>query len=56
MQRIKAFFENIRNNRKFRCGGFSIALTAAVVIVALLVGALSDSVEKRFALQADFFL
>ena len=54
MQRIKAFFGNIRNNRTFRCGGFSIALTAAVVIVALLLGALSDSVEKRFALQADF--
>ncbi len=54
MQRIKAFIESVKNNRKFRCGGFSIALTAAVVLLALLVGALSDSVEKRFALQADF--
>ncbi len=54
MKRIKACFDAIRNNRKLRCGGFSVALTAAVVLAALLLGALCDSVEKRFALQADF--
>lgn len=42
------------NNRKFRCGGFSVLLTAAVVAVALLVGALADGLEKRYALRADF--
>ena len=54
MKRIKAWFGNIKNNRKFRCGGFSVLLTAAVIAVALLFGALCDGLEKRFALQGDF--
>ena len=54
MKRIQAFFQALKNNRKLRCGGFSVALTAAVAICALLLGALADSVEARYALQADF--
>jgi len=50
---IKKLFEKMKNNRKFRCGGFSAVLTVGVVICALLVGALADGLEKRFALQAD---
>lgn len=54
MKRIKAWFEKIRYSRKLRCGGFSAALTALAVILALLLGALADGLEKRFALQGDF--
>lgn len=54
MKRLKKWMDTIRNSRKFRCGGFSVLLTAAVVAVVLLVGALADSLEKRFALQADY--
>ena len=54
MKKFRAWFDTVKNNRKFRCGGFSAALTALVVVCALLVGALADSVEKRFALQGDF--
>ena len=53
MKRIKTWFEKVKNNRKFRCGGFSVLLTAAVVVLVLLVGMLSDGLEKRFALQID---
>ena len=53
MKRIKAWFEKCKNNRKFRCGGFSALLTAAVVMLGLLIGMLSDGLEKRFALQID---
>ena len=53
MKRIKAWFEKVKKNRKFRCGSFSALLTAAVVILALLIGALADGLEKRFALQID---
>ena len=53
MKRIKTWFEKFKNNRKFRCGGFSVLLTASVVVLVLLVGALADGLEKRFALQID---
>ena len=53
MKRIKTWLEKCKNNRKFRCGGFSALLTAAAVVLALLVGLLSDGLEKRFALQID---
>ena len=53
MKRIKAWINQNINSRKFRCGGFSAVLTAAVVLLALLVGALADGLEKRFALQID---
>ena len=54
MKQWKTWFRKIRNNRKFRCGGFSAALTAAVILCVLLLGALADRLESRYALQADF--
>lgn len=53
MKTIKALWEKIYNNRKFRCGGFSVALTAGVVVLVLLLAALLDGLENRFALQID---
>ncbi len=53
MKRIKAWIEKNKNDRKFRCGGYSVLLTAAAVLLAMLCGALADSLEKRFALQID---
>ncbi len=53
MKKTKTLFEKIKNNRKFRCGGFSVALTATAVALALLIGALGDGLEKRYALQVD---
>ena len=54
MKRLKEWMGKIKNNRKFRCGGFSALLTAAVIAVALLLGALADGIEERFALQGDY--
>lgn len=54
MERLKKWIGEIKNNRKFRCGGFSVLLTAAVIAVALLLGALADGIEGRYALQGDF--
>ena len=53
MKKEKTWLQAMKNNRKFRCGGFSAALTAAVVICALLVGAAADALEDRYALRAD---
>ena len=53
MRRWKGIWENVKRNRKFRCGGLSAALTAAVAVLVLLLGALADGVENRFALKAD---
>ena len=49
----KKWAERLKNNRKLRCGGFSVLLTAAAVILVLLIAALADVLEKRYALQAD---
>ena len=53
MKRIKTWIEKTKSDRKFRCGGFSVLLTAAVVLLVLLIGMLADGLEKRFALQID---
>ena len=53
MEKIKRWLKKMKNNPKLRCGGFSAALTAAVVACALLFGALADGLEKRFALRVD---
>ncbi len=53
MKQIKAWIKKNKNIRKFCCGGFSVLLTVAAVVLALLVGALADGLEKRFALQID---
>ena len=54
MKKFKAWLKQLKNNPKFRCGGFSLLLTAAAVICVLLVGLLADTLENRYALQADF--
>jgi len=53
MDSWKKRWSAVKNNRKFRCGGFSVALTAAAVACALLLGALCDRLENRYALQVD---
>ena len=53
MNKWKARLEKIKNNRKLRCGGFSAALTACVVALIVLLSALFDGLESRYALQVD---
>ena len=53
MKQIMPLWEKIKNNRKLRCGGFSVALTFGVVVLILLLAALFDGLENRFALQVD---
>ncbi len=54
MKKIKSVFEKLKNNRKFRCGGFSVLLTVLAVAICVAVIALADMAEDRFALTADF--
>lgn len=51
--RLKTWAQTIRRSRKFRCGGVSALLTAAVAVLVLLLGAVADGVETRYALRAD---
>lgn len=53
LKRWKMGFHALKNNRKFRCGGFSVLLTAAAVICVLLFSVLADQLESRFALRLD---
>lgn len=53
MKKIKSLWEKGKNNRKLRCGGLSVLLTAAAVVLIVLLAALFDSLEDRFALQID---
>lgn len=53
MEKGKAWLNGIKNNRKLRCGGFSAALTACVVALIVLLSALFDGLESRYALQVD---
>ncbi|MBR6185075.1 MAG: Gldg family protein [Clostridia bacterium] len=54
MKKSRGWLKKIANDRKLRAGGFSVLLTALAVALALLLGALSDGLEKRYALQADY--
>lgn len=54
MKQNNNLWRKIKNNPKLRCGGISIALTAGVVILVMLLSALFDGLEERFALQLDF--
>ncbi|MBQ4639193.1 MAG: Gldg family protein [Clostridia bacterium] len=54
MKKIKAWLNKIKNNRKLRCGGFSVALTVLAVVICILIAAAADHVESRFALTGDF--
>lgn len=53
MKHLKALWAKIYSNRKLRCGGFSVALTAGVIVLVALLSALFDGLESRFALQLD---
>lgn len=44
---------SILKNRKLRCGGFSALLTALALVFAVLLGALADTAETRYALTLD---
>lgn len=54
MKRWKAAWQRLKNNRKLRCGGFSAALCAGVILLALLLVALADRLESRYALAGDY--
>ena len=54
MKKIREWAARIRCSRKFRCGGLSVALTAAVAALVLLVSAVADGLENRYALRGDF--
>lgn len=43
----------LARRRKWRCGGFSVALTALVIVIAILLCLIGDTVEKRYALALD---
>ncbi|MBQ9263942.1 MAG: Gldg family protein [Clostridia bacterium] len=53
-ERWTNLWQAICQNKKFRCGGISAALTAAAVVLVLVLGALADGIEDRYALKADF--
>ncbi len=53
MKDLKAWWKRLKNNRKFRCGGFSAALTAGAVALVLLLSVVADGLESRYALQVD---
>jgi hypothetical protein len=54
MKKIKALLRKMMQNRKLRCGGYSVLLT--VLAVALCLGGivLADPLEEKYALTADF--
>lgn len=53
MKSIKEAFQKLKQNRKLRCGGFSVLLTLMVVGIAIGAVALADGLEGRFALSRD---
>lgn len=53
MRKLRNLWKWIKTNRKFRCGGFSVLVTALAVALAVSVSVLSDALEKRFALTVD---
>ncbi|MBR3106022.1 MAG: Gldg family protein [Clostridia bacterium] len=53
MKQKNSLWTKIKNNRKLRCGGFSVLLTAVVIALIVLLSALFDGLEDRFALQVD---
>lgn len=50
---LHSLWQNVGSNRKFRCGGLSVLLSACAVILFLLFSVLSDGLESRYALTAD---
>lgn len=53
MKKSKEFFGRLRSSRKLRCGGFSVLLTACVAVCVMLLGAVADALESRYALTLD---
>lgn len=54
MKEMKKFFMKWKQNRKLRCGGYSVLLTALAAAVCLGMIALADRLEEKYALTADF--
>ena len=54
MKQTMKKIHQILKSRKLRAGGFSLLLTVLLSVAVLLLGALGDGLEKRYALQADF--
>ena len=50
MKKIKVWMNQLKNNRKLRCGGYSVLLTVLVVAACLGFIALADRVEEKYAL------
>lgn len=53
MKKIQILWKKVKNSRKFRCGSFSVLLTAIAVGVCLAVVALADLMEQKYALTLD---
>ncbi len=53
MKKIQTLMQTLKHNRKLRCGGFSVLLTAAAVAICLMLVALADGVEGKYALTKD---
>lgn len=54
MKKIRAFFKKMMQNRKLRCGGYSVLLTLLVAALCLGGIVLADRLEDKYALTADF--
>lgn len=54
MKKIHEWLKQIKQNRKLRCGGYSVLLTVLVATVCLAMIALADVAEDKYALTADF--
>lgn len=54
MKKIKAWLEKQMQNRKLRCGAYSVLLTVLAVVVCFGIIAVADLIEEKHALTADF--
>ena len=53
MKKLKEWLKKCRNDRKLRCGGFSVLLSVCAALVFLAVSALADGLERKYALTLD---
>lgn len=54
MKKIKQWWDQLKRNRKLRCGGFSVLLSCIAVIICVLLVFVCDSIEKKHALTGDY--
>lgn len=54
MGKIRNGLKKLKQNRKLRCGGYSVLLTILGVALAAFVIVLTDTLEKKYAWTADF--